>query len=511
MAVKSETKKTEKRVKRPIKRTLIIRVGVLAVMFSILFAFISYRAMSRTLYDDYNDKLIDVITYIENNADADDLAKCIESGEKSEKYEQFQKFLNGIIDDLRLDYIYIVIPMENVMVNTISATSKAEIEAGEDDMPLLFATDAYSARELARFRSFWDNEEIAFFEESSDYGAFYTGCKPLRDSSGKTVSLICADISLETVYKSLNDVLIVSIVFSVITVGLFVLLVIILITKEVTKPLVALENSTIEFAKSRTGDGGELQYNKPDIGTKNEVQSLGDAISDMTDDIRNYVEETVAAQRRAENAERENERLAAEAAAAAKIAELSKSISQLFKNMPAMTYMKDIESGKYLACNAKFAEYAGKSSPDEVVGLTDRDIYDEETASKFVSEDRRTLEMDEPNVFFEEAADAMGNPRQFQTTKLKFIDPSGELRVLGMSIDVTEMMLLKEDKERAKEAFEKAQSESVTYSNIAHALSLDYKYLYYIDLETDYFIEYGSDVDNERIIEKREADPRGRP
>ena len=45
---------------------------------------------------------------------------------------------------------------------------------------------------------------------------------------------------------------------------------------------------------------------------------------------------------------------------------------------------------------------------------------------------------------------------------------------------------------REKEAYERARSSSLTYEHIAKALSKDYIHLYYIDLDTDSFVEYSS-------------------
>ena len=70
------------------------------------------------------------------------------------------------------------------------------------------------------------------------------------------------------------------------------------------------------------------------------------------------------------------------------------SVSSLLTNMPVMSYSKDAETGVYLACNQAFAEYAGKSSPQEVVGLTDDDIFDPATAGHFVEDDKKALAMD---------------------------------------------------------------------------------------------------------------------
>ena len=51
-----------------------------------------------------------------------------------------------------------------------------------------------------------------------------------------------------------------------------------------------------------------------------------------------------------------NERLAEKVDTAERIAELQESVTSLLTNMPALTFSKDINTGKYLACNQSFAE-----------------------------------------------------------------------------------------------------------------------------------------------------------
>ena len=133
---------------------------------------------------------------------------------------------------------------------------------------------------------------------------------------------------------------------------------------------------------------------------------------------------------------------------AERIAGLKQSISALLDNMPALTFSKDAETGVYLACNQAFAEYAHKDKPEGVIGLTDAQIFDSETAKHFVEDDRITLERDEPYIFFEDVPDAAGNQRQFQTTKLKFKDADGRLCTLGMCQDVTDLINQRKRAER---------------------------------------------------------------
>ncbi len=136
---------------------------------------------------------------------------------------------------------------------------------------------------------------------------------------------------------------------------------------------------------------------------------------------------------------------------AQKIRKLNQSITSLLNNMPCMTFTKDVQTGIYMTCNQSFAEYAHKSTPDGVIGLTDAEIFDPITASHFVEDDRIALSMEKPYLFFEDVPDAAGNQRQFQTTKLKFIDSSGYERLLGMCQDVTDMIRIQRENTSTRE------------------------------------------------------------
>ena len=107
--------------------------------------------------------------------------------------------------------------------------------------------------------------------------------------------------------------------------------------------------------------------------------------------------------------------------AARKIAELKRSITSLIDNMPGLNYSKDAETGAYLACNQRFAEYVKKESPKQVFGLTDKDLFDEQLSAQFANDDNIALSMDDPYIFYEDLLDSQGNSRQFQTTKMKYV------------------------------------------------------------------------------------------
>ncbi|MBP5199790.1 MAG: transporter substrate-binding domain-containing protein [Schwartzia sp.] len=188
---------------------------------------------------------------------------------------------------------------------------------------------------------------------------------------------------------------------------------------------------------------------------------------------------------------------------AAKVAELKQSLSSLLNNMPGLTFSKDAKTGVYRACNQAFAEYAHKPTPEDVVGHTDAELFDEATARHFVENDIQALASEEPRVYFEEVLDAAGNPKQFQTTKLKFIDEAGRPCVLGICEDLTDNVRIQREHEATKEAYEKVKSTNVIFTHIARTLARGYTHFYYVNLDTEAFIEYQNDEESGEIVETR--------
>ena len=189
----------------------------------------------------------------------------------------------------------------------------------------------------------------------------------------------------------------------------------------------------------------------------------------------------------------ENITLARKAREAQKITELTESITALLSNMPSMTYSKDLENGKYLACNQMFAEHAHKNSSKQVVGLTDGDLFDAVTAEHGRETDSIALKMAEPYIFHEEVQDVNGNVKHLQTTKLKFTDASGRECLLGMSVDVTELVNLRQENVETRAAYEQVLGENLTYARIAQELSKDYIFLYYVDVNSGKYVEYSAE------------------
>ncbi len=203
---------------------------------------------------------------------------------------------------------------------------------------------------------------------------------------------------------------------------------------------------------------------------------------------------------KAERTANEQKRLLEEAE---KIAELKQTIASLLDNMPGMNFTKDAKTGVYLACNRDFAKYAQKEKPEDVIGLTAAEIFDAKTAAKFDEEDKIALSMDTPYVFVEDVPDANGNRHQLQTTKLKYTDASGRQCVLGICQDMTDMVRIRREIATSREAYEKARRTGIIYTHIAQTLARSYTDLYYVNLETEEYIEYRTNDEHKALTKAR--------
>ena len=171
------------------------------------------------------------------------------------------------------------------------------------------------------------------------------------------------------------------------------------------------------------------------------------------------------------------------------VEELKTSIHSLFNHMPAMVYSKSVETGRYLACNQAFAEYAHQNSPADIIGLTDYEIFDQKTADHFAVDDRMALSMDEPYIFYIDVPGDEGVARRLRTTKQRFIDEEGRSCLLGISVDVTEATVMSREAAQIQEEAQKIEKERVNISRLS-ALSDNYLSVFTVDMQTGYYVAY---------------------
>jgi two-component system, sensor histidine kinase and response regulator len=129
----------------------------------------------------------------------------------------------------------------------------------------------------------------------------------------------------------------------------------------------------------------------------------------------------------------------------------------LMDYIPYTIYFKDLE-GKFTKINKAQARLIGAAKPEDALGKTDFDFFNEQHAKIAFADEQRILTTGIPLIEkVELLKDAEGNERWVTATKIPVKDNFGNITgLVGVSIDITEKRMaeekLRESKERAEES-----------------------------------------------------------
>lgn len=290
-----------KKYRNSIQKSPILFTLLFGVVLSMILVLVTYFFYSNSLFKLYRSKISSVLTHVEKNIDADDLRECVRTGQTSEKYALLQQELNTTVDDFELFYLYIVIPRDDVMVNVCSATSEAEREAGEEDMPLLETSDLYEPEVLKLYRDAMEADGFTFFREDSGWGSAYTGVKGLRASDGEVFCELCADIDLASTKQTLRLFSVISLLISFTASAVCLLLLYRWIKRNVTTPVLKLEQSARRFMEDNSNKSNQslVPFDPPEIHTGNEMESLTESVKNMAQSMDLIMERLLSTREKA--------------------------------------------------------------------------------------------------------------------------------------------------------------------------------------------------------------------
>src|SRR5229473_234116 len=122
---------------------------------------------------------------------------------------------------------------------------------------------------------------------------------------------------------------------------------------------------------------------------------------------------------------------------------------------PDAIFVKDLE-GRYVLVNEAAARFLGKS-PAEIVGKHDLELYPEETARRFIEDDRYVLSTGKPHAF-EGVATSETGTQAYLVTRGVYRDKDGQiLGSFGISHDITELRLAHETLDHTRDALFRSQ------------------------------------------------------
>jgi len=310
-------------VEHPLNRSIILASTLFIIVLGVVISAATILVFRTNIYARYEKQMESILNYVEAHIDHDDMAKCADTFVKSEKYEEFQAFLDTFIDtyannEFRNDpekdkkyndvhYIYIMKvaevgdPYEIYEICTANSSYEKEhfpeyvLTLGDhaDDLDSWYGEEARK-----QFREILKGDKDVFLTNDSEWGVDYTLARPVADSTGRHYGVLCVDVSKDQLIATVTKTIVINIALVVGLGILFITLLLVWMRMNVTKPLRDLENSVASYAKTTTGkrNPDELIFTPPVIQTKNEVASLANAVTKLSEDMRDYIKGMVKAE-----------------------------------------------------------------------------------------------------------------------------------------------------------------------------------------------------------------------
>lgn len=292
--------------RNPLAKTMTIFCVLFALMFAVCMGAMSFFVYEQDMLNRYHAYTADVLNYVARSIDGDDLLQCMKTGVKSEKYHALQKLTNDLKETHKLEFLYIIQPLsENPpdnMMDVLAAYTQAGKEAGTDGLTDLgkYTGDFYPP-EVARFYlARMDHDpKVTFFPNDTDFGNIYTAIRPVFDSKGEPIAVLCADVLIDEIEAGRYRYIKMSVLVALIAGAILSLAMSQWLKKRVAHPIQRISGSAAKFAEKCHGsrDLEVIAFEDPHIHTNDEIEDLSLALSSMCEDIKNYTRELILADR----------------------------------------------------------------------------------------------------------------------------------------------------------------------------------------------------------------------
>ncbi len=275
-------------------------MAVLCLTLSVL----NFYNQRRVLYQRYQSEIDDILKYVDSHIDDEDLKHCIETKEESETYKKTLQFMDEIMEDFDIHYLYAVTPLnENDTGNMMSVLSAEDYyNRHVDTEGNLYlgwiSDDEFDAKTAKMFFDIMKQDDIVYFVETTEWSTDYTGALPLKDADGNGYAVLCVDIDITTLYRELWSQVLRNAAVIVLLGALYTISFLSWTHRNITNPVMLLEAGVVAFAGKSHGQRSveALHFEAPNIHTENEVESLSKAITQMTVDMQDYVSDILSAE-----------------------------------------------------------------------------------------------------------------------------------------------------------------------------------------------------------------------
>lgn len=293
---------SNKKTNNSLQKSL-IRISIIIVAFiSLSVGALCFDIYRRDMLSRYQNYAGDAINVLARCIDVDDLEECMRTGVKSEKYHELQTLANDFKETHDLYFIYIIEPLKadppDNMMDVLAACTAWELEHEADELTDLgnYTGDAYPREIALQYMERMDTDTtVTYFRNDTDFGKIYTAIRPLINSKGEPVAVICGDILIDDIYKAAYTYALATFIVALIAGLILVLALNRWYDRRIVRPIRSLEDATekIEDKCRRRAPVSELVMDDLNIHTHDEIEALSDSIVSMVEDVRDYASDLI--------------------------------------------------------------------------------------------------------------------------------------------------------------------------------------------------------------------------
>lgn len=273
---------------------------ILAAALSLVLGGLGYSIYYTKFMSSYRMYIKSTLNIIDSMVDADDMRICIESGQRTEKYNQLQQQIDNIKENTMVEFIYLIVPIDkddisNIQYVSIAYTEEEYLYEADDIVSLgeSVQEDAFADEMLQIFHeTMFGVGEISYVPNNAGFGNMLTGTKPVIDSNGNTICLICVDYSMKEIESTMKDYLIGIIIGTILTALLTLLVIIARINRTVVKPIRAMAVAAEDFVQQthEIEEPSQLVYKDVEVHTNDEIGILSESIQNMMSDMIRFMQ-----------------------------------------------------------------------------------------------------------------------------------------------------------------------------------------------------------------------------
>ena len=298
-----EKETSRRKYRNPLNLRVFVGCLLCVLLLSAALSTAGFVIFRNRMMSQYETHLGDVLRFAEARVDVADLKTCIETLEESEKFKELVAFCDQARVYYDLEDIVITKPVKegdsyDVILVLSGLYPEERNGQKQKNIDIPFLGDRMGAAFPPGFveymyNQFMGSHEIEYSVSDNEYGHTYNASTTIRDKNGIPVAQLSAGMTMDFIESTMRKYIINVICATVLLSVLIVALMMIWMRKSVLNPIAAIERAAKDFDERSKGEKNPnaLVMDLPKIKTGDEIESLSESLTSMTESMKTYVVE----------------------------------------------------------------------------------------------------------------------------------------------------------------------------------------------------------------------------